>query len=151
MKETITCTACGNTVERFKNPLPTADVIVSIGGKVVLIRRRNPPYGWAIPGGFIDWGESAEDAAAREMHEEIGLELTGLRQFHTYSDPSRDPRGHTITVVFTAEAVATPRAGDDAADAGLFDPADPPKPMAFDHASILEDYRKYLETGILPE
>jgi 8-oxo-dGTP diphosphatase len=134
------CPACGHVTERYKNPYPTADVIIDIGGKVVLIKRNNPPEGWAIPGGFIDYGESAEDAAIREMREETGLELTSLRQFHVYSAPGRDPRFHTLTVVFTAESAGIPKAGDDAGDARLFGPDELPHDLAFDHAAILADY-----------
>ena len=140
MKERIVCPQCGCITEWFKNPFPTADVIVVIGGKVVLIKRKNPPYGWAIPGGFINWGESAEDAAKREIKEEIGIDITDLEQFHCYSDPKRDPRFHTITVVFTATGSGKPVAGDDAAEAGLFDAHHLPLPLAFDHESILKDY-----------
>ncbi|MFC1551140.1 NUDIX domain-containing protein [Candidatus Latescibacterota bacterium] len=140
MIEKEKCPKCGHETERYKNPYPTADVIVDIGGKVVLIKRKNPPAGWAIPGGFIDYGESAEDAAVREIREETGLEITGLKQFHTYSTPDRDPRFHTLTVVFTAKSTGTPVAGDDAAEAALFDSDDLPSPLAFDHEQVLKDY-----------
>ncbi len=140
MKENIVCPDCGHTIERWKNPYPTADVIVDIDGKVVLIRRNNPPEGWAIPGGFIDYGESAEDAAEREIREETGLEITDLRQFRVYSHPGRDPRFHTITVVFTAKSTGVPVAGDDAGEARLFGQDELPEPLAFDHADILDDY-----------
>jgi len=120
--------------------LPTVDVIVDINGKVVLIKRKNPPLLWALPGGFIDYNESAEDAAAREIREETGLEITNLKQFHCYSDPERDPRFHTVTIVFTARSTGTPSAGDDAAGAGLFDAENLPLPLAFDHEDILKDY-----------
>lgn len=123
-----------------RNPIPTVDIIIHIGGSIVLIARRNPPPGWALPGGFIDCGESAEDAARREAREETGLELRGLRQFHTYSDPDRDPRHHTISIVFVAQGHGTPRAHDDAADIGLFDRDTLPKELAFDHRIILSDY-----------
>lgn len=140
MIERIVCPACGHVTERYKNPFPTADIIVETGSGIVLIKRKNPPYGWAIPGGFIDYGESAEDAARREIREETGIEITGLTQFHTYSDPSRDPRFHTLTVVFTAQAESLPRAGDDAAEAGIFTADNLPSPLAFDHGRILADY-----------
>lgn len=140
MIEKIICPICGHSIERYKNPFPTADVIVDIGGKIVLINRKNPPYGWAIPGGFIDYGERAEDAASREIKEETGLQITGLTQFHVYSDPKRDPRFHTITIVFTAQGTGTPSAGDDAAGVGLFGKNELPSPLAFDHARILADY-----------
>ena len=140
MLEKIICPKCGYIIKQHKNPFPTVDVIVDIGGKVVLIKRRNPPYGWAIPGGFIDWGESAEDAARREIKEETGIDIANLKQFRCYSTPERDPRFHTISVVFTATGSQVPFAGDDAADAGLFDADNLPSPLAFDHEYILRDY-----------
>lgn len=146
MSERITCPKCGHVLNEYKNPSPTADVIVEIGGKVLLIRRGNPPYGWAIPGGFIDYGESAEDAATREIREETGIELENLHQFGVYSDPDRDPRFHTLTVVFTATSTGSPRAGDDAAEACLFDLDTLPDDLAFDHGRILDDYRKQRDT-----
>lgn len=123
-----------------RNPVPTVDIIIEYRGGIVLIERRNPPPGWALPGGFIDYGESAEDAAAREAAEETGLTLSGLRQFHVYSDPSRDPRLHTITTVFMAGASGELAAADDAVDARVFDPAELPKQVAFDHRQIIADY-----------
>jgi ADP-ribose pyrophosphatase YjhB (NUDIX family) len=128
-----------------RNPIPTVDIIIEIAAKVVLIKRKNPPFGWAIPGGFIDYGESAETAARREAKEETGLEIKGIRQFHTYSDPGRDPRRHTISVVFVAQAQGEPQALDDAADIGLFDRNSLPGELAFDHGQILQDYysKKY--------
>lgn len=127
-------------VER-RNPLPTVDIIIDVAGSVVLIKRKNPPYGWALPGGFINYGESAEHAAQREAHEETGLHVHDLRQFHVYSAPGRDPRFHTISVVFTAQASGTPRAASDAQDVGLFTQNTLPE-LAFDHRQILDDYYK---------
>src|SRR3989304_1636029 len=99
-----TCPDCGTAVPP-KNPFPTVDIIIEIEGKgIVLIRRKNPPYGWAIPGGFVDYGESIENAAVREALEETSLKVELLRQFHVYSSPDRDPRFHTISTVFTARA-----------------------------------------------
>jgi len=134
-----------NTIMRHRNPIPTVDIIIEISDDIVLIKRKNPPYGWAIPGGFIDYGESAEDAARREAEEETGLDIEDLRQFHTYSDPNRDPRHHTISVVFTAKAKGKPQARDDAAGIGIFTKDTLPEPLAFDHAHILQDYfnKKY--------
>lgn len=102
--DSILCPHCGKPVIKYRNPLPTVDVIISHDGGVVLVLRKNPPAGWAIPGGFIDYGESAEDAAIREMKEETGLDIHNLELFTVRSDPGRDPRHHTLTVVFTAEA-----------------------------------------------
>jgi len=105
----------------------------------VLIKRKNPPYGWALPGGFVDYGESYETAAVREAEEETGLAVTDLAQFHTYSRPDRDTRMHTASTVFTGKAKGEPVAGDDAGEAGLFSRDDLPE-LAFDHAEILSDY-----------
>jgi len=128
-----------------KSPRPTVDIIIRRGSGVVLIRRRYPPTGWALPGGFVEIGESLEEAAVREGREETSLEIILERQFHSYSDPSRDPRRHTITTVFLAEGTGELKAADDAADAGIFTPDDLPSPLAFDHAEILQDYfsKKY--------
>ena len=130
----------------YKNPVPTVDIIIETEGeKIVLIQRKNPPFGWALPGGFVDYGESLEEAAVREAREETSLEVSLVRQMHTYSDPNRDPRGHTLSTVFIARAQGTPRAGDDAQDLGVFDPHALPSPLAFDHARILADYIKQRE------
>ena len=123
-----------------RNPLLTVDVIIETGGGIVLIDRKNPPFGWAIPGGFVDYGETIEDAVRREAKEETGLDIDHVRQFHTYSDPKRDPRHHTVTVMFIATAAGTPKAGDDAAKAGIFTRETLPEEIAFDHRQILEDY-----------
>lgn len=109
-------------------------------GRVVLVRRRNPPAGWALPGGFVEYGESVEAAAVREALEETGLAVRLVRQFHVYSEPSRDPRGHTVTVVLHGVAEGEPRGADDALEARLFDVSRLPEPMAFDHARIIEDF-----------
>ena len=122
-------------------PLPTVDVIIELQGEgVVLIKRKNPPLGWALPGGFVDYGETLEQAAVREALEETSLQVELTRQFHAYSDPQRDPRGHTITVVFTAKASGEPRAADDAQEIGVFQADALPSPLAFDHRQILTDY-----------
>ena len=133
------CPKCGCEVEARRNPTPTVDIIIEIQGQIVLIERRNPPFGWALPGGFVDYGESFETAALREAEEETGLRVDNLRQFHTYSDPARDPRQHTASTVFIGEAKGSPKAGDDAARAELFT-ADNLPPLVFDHSKILADY-----------
>ena len=123
-----------------KHPVPTVDLVIRHGGGVVLIKRKYPPHGWALPGGFVEVGESLEEAAVREGKEETGLDITLLRQFHSYSEPSRDSRCHTITTVFVAEGSGALEAADDAADAGVFTEDSLPDQMAFDHAGILNDY-----------
>jgi len=133
--------------ERPRNPVPTVDVIITHGDGVVLVQRKNPPEGWALPGGFIDYGESAEDAAVREAREETGLAVRNLAQFRVYSDPRRDCRMHTLTVVFTADAHGQLRAGDDAASARVFSLRALPDPMAFDHRQILDDYIEHRRRG----
>lgn len=133
-----------------RNPVPTVDAIIEVAGGIVLIRRRFPPPGWALPGGFVEYGETVEAAAVREAEEETGLKVTLTRLFGVYSDPRRDPRHHTIAVVFTATAIGTPVGGDDAAEAQVFTPTALPAPLAFDHSRILEDYFAYKRTGQLP-
>ncbi len=121
--------------------MPTVDIIIELAtGGIVLIQRKNPPYGWALPGGFVDCGESLEAAARREAREETSLEVDLVRQFHTYSRPDRDSRRHTISTVFIARAGGRPRAADDAAALGVFARETLPSPLAFDHAEILDDY-----------
>ena len=126
-------------------PVITVDAIIETGGGIVLIKRKNPPPGWAIPGGFVDYGETLEEAVCREMKEETGLDIKLVRQFHTYSDPKRDPRHHTISTVFIATASGRPHAGDDAKEAKIFTKETLPEEIAFDHRKILEDYfnKKY--------
>ena len=116
------------------------DVIIECQGGIVLVRRANPPHGWALPGGFVDLGETVEDAARREAREETGLEVELERQFHVYSEPSRDPRQHTVSVVFLGRAHGTPVGADDAAEARVFRREALPDPIVFDHAAILADY-----------
>ncbi len=126
-----------------RHPLPTVDIIIETGDGIVLIERKNPPYGWALPGGFVEYGESLEEAAVREALEETSLKVRLKEQFHTYSDPGRDPRGHTITTVYIAEAEGTPRARDDAKAIGIFREDNLPHPIAFDHERILRDYFRW--------
>ena len=124
----------------YRQPALTVDVIVEHEGRVLLIKRNNEPLGYALPGGFVDYGESLEDAAIREAKEETDLDVTLVRQFHAYSDPDRDPRAHSVTIVFVARAEGTPKGGDDADEAAFF-PLDALPDLAFDHARILDDYR----------
>jgi 8-oxo-dGTP diphosphatase len=118
------------------------DVLIEVGPKrdVVLVRRKNPPFGWALPGGFVDVGETVEEAARREAREETSLEVDIVRQFHVYSDPDRDPRGHTVSVVFIGRAEGVPTGADDAAEARVFPRGALPAELAFDHDEILKDY-----------
>ena len=147
MQEALTCPACGSEVLRYRNPFPTVDIIIRIDDRIVLIERRNPPAGWALPGGFVDYGESLEAAAIREAREETGLELDKLRQFRAYSAPDRDPRQHNISMVFTAVGSGQLKAGDDAAAVKLFSLSALPEPLCFDHARILRDYLAQTSTS----
>lgn len=122
------------------NPVPTVDIIIRQKEGVILIKRKNPPPGWALPGGFVDYGETLEDAAVREAMEETGLAVRLIRQFHTYSDPKRDERQHTISTVFISDAEGVAKAGDDAAELGIFRETELPVDIAFDHRDILRDY-----------
>jgi len=124
-------------------PYVTVDAIIELPSGIVIIKRSNPPFGWALPGGFVDYGESLEEAVIREAKEETGLDLIAPKQFHTYSDPKRDVRFHTIGTVFIAKAKGTPKAGDDAADIKVIKPINIEKmEFAFDHKQILQDYLK---------
>jgi ADP-ribose pyrophosphatase YjhB (NUDIX family) len=132
-------------MKKYRNPLPTVDIIIEVKeprGRegVVLIKRKNPPYGWALPGGFVDYGESLEEAAVREALEETSLEVILKFQLHTYSAPDRDPRRHTISTVYVAKARGIPVARDDAKDIGIFTEKGIEFPLAFDHQRILKDY-----------
>ncbi len=140
----LACPTCGATVITYRNPFPTVDIIIAIKDQIVLIERKNEPFGWALPGGFVDYGESFETAAVREAKEETGLDLVDLRQFRAYSNPERDPRQHNISMVFTARASGVPQGADDAATAGLFSLDALPSPLCFDHEQILNDYRSAL-------
>lgn len=141
VRNSLTCPKCGASVTVYRNPFPTVDIIIEVPGRgIVLIERKNPPLGWALPGGFVDYGESLETAAAREAREETGLELENLRQFRAYSDPGRDPRHHTITNVFAAVGRGTPKAADDARSLAVFPLDALPETLAFDHARIIADY-----------
>ncbi len=143
------CPACGTQVQTFRNPAPTVDIIIETEGGIVLIERKNPPHGWALPGGFVDYGESFEDAARREAAEETGLVVTLMTQLHTYSDPNRDARQHTASTVYVATAEGRPVAADDARHAEVFVEGNLP-PLVFDHARILQDYFAFKRTGKRP-
>jgi len=126
---------------KLKSPFLTVDAIIEYKGGIVLIKRSNPPFGWAIPGGFVDYGEPLEKAVAREAKEETNLNIYNLRQVHTYSDPKRDPRFHTVCTVFSATGRGTPRAGDDALRIRIVRPSELKTiRFAFDHGNVLRDY-----------
>lgn len=144
---------------RYRNPLPTVDVIIEIAAPdaapgaipgIVLIWRKNEPQGWALPGGFVDYGEPLPAAARREAQEETGLVVELLEQFHTYSDPARDPRHHTVSTVFLGRATGEPRGADDAARAEIFTRDALPGDIVFDHRQILDDYICYRDQGTRP-
>ncbi len=138
-----TCPRSGCQIRRYRNPFPTVDIIIEYEDQgLVLIERQKPPHGWALPGGFVEYGESLEAAAVREAKEETGLEVKLLGQLHSYSDPQRDPRHHTITTVFVALGTGTPEAASDAKSLAIFPVDKLPQNLAFDHSKILEDYLK---------
>ena len=126
-----------------RNPFLTVDIIIEIEKGIVLIERENPPHGWAIPGGFVDYGESLESAAIREAKEETSLDVTLIEQFHAYSDPLRDPRFHTASIVFIAKGEGVLKADDDAKNAEIFIEETLPANIVFDHKEILDHYFKY--------
>lgn len=136
----LTCPSCGSQVKQYRNPVPTVDIIIELDSGIVLIERRNEPFGWALPGGFVDYGESLESAAVREAREETSLEISNLRLLGCYSDPARDDRMHTISTVYIATGRGIPRAADDALNLAIFTPASIPERLCFDHARILADY-----------
>jgi len=139
----LRCPKCQKEIKLRQNPIPTVDIIIEIESKgIVLIKRKNPPHGWAIPGGFVDYGESLEEAALREAKEETNLDIELKRQFHTYSDPNRDPRYHTISTVYITKGKGIPKAQDDATEIGIFTESNLPDEIAFDHRSILNEYFK---------
>ena len=132
-----------------ETPRLTVDIIIEQvnepGKPILLIERKHPPYGWALPGGFVDYGESLESSAIREAKEETSLEITLQEQFHTYSDPDRDPRHHSVTTVFIGKGIGTPKPADDAKRVGLFTRDHLPEPIVFDHRKIIDDYFRYRE------
>lgn len=139
---------------RPATPLLTVDIIIELRDRpeapIVLIERKNDPLGWALPGGFVDRGETTEQAAVREAREETGLTVSLQVLLGCYSDPGRDPRGHTASVVYVARAGGAPCAGSDARALGVFTPPAWPHVLAFDHARILTDYVVYRDTGRFP-
>jgi 8-oxo-dGTP diphosphatase len=140
---TLVCPSCGSNVKQYRNPFPTVDIIIEINGGILLIERKNEPFGWALPGGFVDYGESLETAAIREALEETSLKISDLRLLGCYSDPSRDARMHTISTVFIASACGHPRAADDALNLAIFNRNSLPEQLCFDHERILEDYTAF--------
>jgi 8-oxo-dGTP diphosphatase len=138
----------------YRNPTPTTDIIIELIDRphrpIVLIERLNPPHGWALPGGFVDYGESLETAAIREAKEEVGLDVSLIEQFHLYSAPDRDPRQHTIALVFIATATGQPIAQDDAKSVGIFNPWEIPAQLCFDHSQIVRDYLHYRYYQVRP-
>jgi 8-oxo-dGTP diphosphatase len=138
--DSLTCPECGTSVRRYRNPIPTVDIIIEVAGGIVLIERKNPPLGWALPGGFVDYGESLEQAASREAREETSLIIRNLQLLGCYSDPARDSRMHTVSTVFVAQASGTPQAADDALNLRVFKPDQLPAQLCFDHGRILQDY-----------
>lgn len=138
----------------YRNPAPTVDIIIELHDRphrpIILIERRNPPLGWALPGGFVDYGESVETAARREAAEEVSLNVELIQQFHVYSQPDRDPRQHTISIVFIASASGEPVAADDAKHVGIFHPWELPANLCFDHGQILQDYWQFRHYGLRP-
>lgn len=138
----------------YRNPTPTVDIIIEMIDRphrpIILIERQNPPYGWAFPGGFLDYGEAAETAAIREAAEETTLAIQLIEQFQVYSDPQRDPRQHTLSIVFIASATGEPKAADDANSLKIFQPWEQPEQLCFDHSKIWQDYWRYRHYGIRP-
>ncbi|MHB8111653.1 MAG: NUDIX domain-containing protein [Syntrophorhabdaceae bacterium] len=134
----------------LKTPFVTVDIIIKYGNGIVLIERKNPPSGWALPGGFVDIGESVETAAIREAKEETCLDVKLIEQFHVYSKPDRDPRFHTASVVFIAEGTGALNGADDAKRAMVFPRGHLPPDIAFDHGKIIDDYFRYVESGAKP-
>ncbi|MGB9599043.1 MAG: NUDIX domain-containing protein [Myxococcota bacterium] len=138
-------------MSQYKNPYPAVDIIIEYQGGIILIKRKNPPYGWAIPGGFVDYGESLPSAALREAREETSLDVELIEQFYTYSKPDRDPRFHTVSTVFIAKGTGDLKGADDAVEAKVFYEQNLPEDIVFDHREILSDYFIFKKSGKRPE
>lgn len=137
---------------RPETPLVAVDILIELvmhPGEILLIERKFPPFGWALPGGFVDVGESVEVAAIREAKEETSLQVNLTQLLGCYSDPSRDKRGHTVSLVFIATSEGIPEAADDAKALKLW-PIDQLPPLVFDHDQILSDYMRYQQSGNVP-
>lgn len=143
------CPRCGEKIKSYRNPFPTVDVIIEVAGGILLIERRNEPLGWALPGGFVDYGETLEDAAIREAREETSLAISNLRLVGCYSDPARDQRLHAISTVYAASGSGEPHAADDAANLAIFSPTALPEKLCFDHKKILADYMASKGKGLI--
>jgi 8-oxo-dGTP diphosphatase len=141
---TLSCPSCGSPVKQYRNPFPTVDIIIELDNGIVLIERKNEPFGWALPGGFVDYGESLEVAAVREAREETSLEISDLRLLGCYSEPGRDQRMHTISTVYVATGHGIPIAADDALNCAVFKMDSLPERLCFDHDKIIADYAKTL-------
>ena len=141
---TLSCPSCSSIVKQYRNPFPTVDIIIEMRNGIVLIERKHEPFGWALPGGFVDYGESLEAAAVREAFEETSLEISDIRLLGCYSDPGRDQRMHTISTVYIAKAHGTPRAADDAVNCAVYKLNSLPGRLCFDHEKIIADYAKTL-------
>ncbi len=145
----LSCPRCGEKVKSYRNPFPTVDIIIELDDGILLIERKNEPFGWALPGGFVDYGETLEQAAVREAAEETSLAVSNLRLLGCYSDPARDPRLHAISTVFVATGEGSPRAADDAANLAIFILESLPEPLCFDHGKILADYAQRQRAGLV--
>jgi 8-oxo-dGTP diphosphatase len=147
--DSLTCPSCGCSVKSYRNPIPTVDIIIEIEDSIVLIERKNEPKGWALPGGFVDYGEKLENAAIREAFEETSIRISGLKLLGCYSDPARDSRQHNISIVFVAKGAGIPEAGDDAAKTILCNTDNLPQNLCFDHDQIIKDYLRKKSANLL--